>query len=311
MNNSKLSITIIAVLITTLTIPQAFAEREGDTYDGNTGTYTPLIEPTDCDTATQSDQCSVVDSANLPPYALAVINDQGGDILNPDECNFLLLTSGDPLDADVTLSTNRANPGCGLNPDGFATNDCVDVTVTPSDDSLVLAWSAEYPEYLASSFTDWDRIGETVSVSINDWVGAPSLVLNPAYGPDIIGSVTEGTIAGGSTVTLRVADSGDFILDTGKIVVPLSCLTDPKPPLLCGNSNVDPGEQCDDGNNVGGDGCSAICTFEGVVGGESLSIDNTTLLLAGAQANSVWILSALAVIGSVAFGALYITTKRN
>ena len=48
-----------------------------------------------------------------------------------------------------------------------------------------------------------------------------------------------------------------------------------------------------------------------VVGGELLPIDSTALLLAGAQTNAVWIISALAVIGSVAFGALYITTRRN
>lgn len=47
-----------------------------------------------------------------------------------------------------------------------------------------------------------------------------------------------------------------------------------------------------------------------LVGGELLSIDTTSLLVAGAQTNAVWILSALAVIGSVAFGALYLTTKR-
>ncbi len=48
-----------------------------------------------------------------------------------------------------------------------------------------------------------------------------------------------------------------------------------------------------------------------VVGGELLPIDTTALLLAGAQTNAVWILSALAVIGSIAFGALYVTTKKN
>ncbi len=47
------------------------------------------------------------------------------------------------------------------------------------------------------------------------------------------------------------------------------------------------------------------------VGGEFLSIDSTALILAGAQTNAVWIMSALAVIGSVAFGALYITSKKN
>lgn len=49
----------------------------------------------------------------------------------------------------------------------------------------------------------------------------------------------------------------------------------------------------------------------GVVGGEFLSIDTTALILAGAQTNAVWLLSALAVVGSVAFGALYITSKKN
>ena len=48
-----------------------------------------------------------------------------------------------------------------------------------------------------------------------------------------------------------------------------------------------------------------------VVGGEFLPIDSTALLLAGAQTNAVWILSALVVIGSRAFGALYITSKKN
>src|SRR5438105_3518080 len=30
-------------------------------------------------------------------------------------------------------------------------------------------------------------------------------------------------------------------------------------PLACGNSVIQPGEQCDDGNNTSGDGCSADC----------------------------------------------------
>ncbi len=59
---------------------------------------------------------------------------------------------------------------------------------------------------------------------------------------------------------------------------------------------------------TGVDSTGVACT---PVGGESFSIDTTALLLAGAQTNAVWIMSALAVIGSVAFGALYITSKKN
>jgi cysteine-rich repeat protein len=36
----------------------------------------------------------------------------------------------------------------------------------------------------------------------------------------------------------------------------------PPPPPYCGDGNVDEGEQCDDGNNVDGDGCSAECCIE-------------------------------------------------
>jgi cysteine-rich repeat protein len=32
---------------------------------------------------------------------------------------------------------------------------------------------------------------------------------------------------------------------------------------LCGDGALDPGEQCDDGNAAGGDGCSPLCQFEG------------------------------------------------
>ncbi len=35
---------------------------------------------------------------------------------------------------------------------------------------------------------------------------------------------------------------------------------------FCGNGTLDPGEQCDDGNLVGGDGCSPVCTTEAVCG---------------------------------------------
>jgi cysteine-rich repeat protein len=32
--------------------------------------------------------------------------------------------------------------------------------------------------------------------------------------------------------------------------------------LICGDSILDPGEQCDDGNLVAGDCCSPLCQFE-------------------------------------------------
>jgi len=51
--------------------------------------------------------------------------------------------------------------------------------------------------------------------------------------------------------------------------------------------------------------------FGSPVGGKLFPIDTTALLLAGIQTNALWIMSALAIIGSVAFGAVYITVKKN
>lgn len=36
----------------------------------------------------------------------------------------------------------------------------------------------------------------------------------------------------------------------------------PPPPPCCGDGTVDSGEECDDGNTTSGDGCSATCTIE-------------------------------------------------
>ena len=49
---------------------------------------------------------------------------------------------------------------------------------------------------------------------------------------------------------------------------PLGVTMYPENALLsfCGDNVVDPGEQCDDGNAVSGDGCSATCSLEGAAG---------------------------------------------
>ncbi len=60
----------------------------------------------------------------------------------------------------------------------------------------------------------------------------------------------------------------DIELEAGeeKIVNFINYYQEPPAPY-CGDGHLDPGEQCDDGNNVNGDGCSATCTTEGGGGG--------------------------------------------
>jgi len=68
---------------------------------------------------------------------------------------------------------------------------------------------------------------------------------------------------------------GDGVLDTheqcddGNAVdgdgCSATCLVE-IPPAVCGDHHVDTGEECDDGNTQSGDGCSANCATEGVGG---------------------------------------------
>ncbi|MEN8232640.1 MAG: DUF4215 domain-containing protein, partial [Thermodesulfobacteriota bacterium] len=39
------------------------------------------------------------------------------------------------------------------------------------------------------------------------------------------------------------------------------CTVTPPPAPVCGDGNVDAGEQCDDGNSTNGDGCESDCTI--------------------------------------------------
>jgi fibro-slime domain-containing protein len=59
-----------------------------------------------------------------------------------------------------------------------------------------------------------------------------------------------GTGKGGST-----GSGGRIIPDAGGVDIGNAAMT-------CGNSMLDPGEKCDDGNKVGGDGCTPLCQVE-------------------------------------------------
>lgn len=218
-------------------------------------------------------QCAWIDSSMLPPYAYDAIVSQGGNgsLLNGSCGNILILSSGNPLDNDNILSTNMSNDGCGLNPDGFPTFDCVTLSgFSALSDSSLVAISSEWPEFQFTTFTDWMMIQSglvQVNISINNWTNVSLL---PQYGPSSSGSVTLATLAASSSVDFRVADSGDAIYDTALIAVPNSCGNFGSG-LLCGNGIIDPGEQCD-GGNLGGQTCQSLG-----FGGGTLGCTNTCL----------------------------------
>ena len=217
-----------------------------------------------CDTALFPDQCGLFTSATLPPFVHDAIVKKGGVF---GAGNVLVLTSGDPNDADTEISTDMVHDGCGTNPDGWQTYDCnlLDNFV-PAEDSVVLALSSEWFEWYQTFYTDWMTISAggvpTVDVSINSWINNKVDIL--PYGPMDTGVVILTSLSKEKMVNFRVADSGDHIYDTAIVVAPATWFgavssTDQDKTLLCGDGKVDPGEECDDGNTVTDDGCSSIC----------------------------------------------------
>jgi len=61
--------------------------------------------------------------------------------------------------------------------------------------------------------------------------------------------------------------TGGTVTDGGRDAPPDRASVDvsidlPEPRTHCGDRHLDPGEACDDGNLVGGDGCSSLCQVE-------------------------------------------------
>ena len=219
---------------------------------------------TPCDNATHPGQCGWYDSSSLPPYVVdAILAKQG--VLGSG--NVLVLTSGDPGDPDSEISNDVGLAGCGTNPDGWQTYDCTLMdSFVPPQDSVVLALSSEWFEWYQTIFTDWTTIAgagvPTVDVSINSWINNKVDII--PYGPWETGVVILTSLGADKMVNFRVADSGDHIYDTAIVVVPATWFTalngsNTDPTLLCGNGALEPGEDCDDGNNFADDDCSTLC----------------------------------------------------
>lgn len=99
-------------------------------------------------------------------------------------------------------------------------------------------------------------------------VGSPSVqtfTLTPTSSAVFIDWLVDSSIC-------HVASCGDGVVDTneqcddGNNVDGDGCSSTCTVEAFCGDGTLDPTEQCDDGNNQSGDGCSSTCTSEG--GGE-------------------------------------------
>jgi cysteine-rich repeat protein len=107
---------------------------------------------------------------------------------------------------------------------------------------------------------------QLIATKLNIAAGAdPATVASDVASADaligalVVPPVGSGALATSATSTLvdafnayNTGDSGPGHCDDGG----------PPPTAVCGNGKVEPGEQCDDGNEIHGDGCSCECTYD-------------------------------------------------
>lgn len=137
-------------------------------------------------------------------------------------------------------------------------------SINPAGDDDVFAITNPGTTYLFLSVETYgptagncDLATDTV-VFILDGAGA-QLATNDQSGIANCSLVSDFVLAPGVTVYARVIDFQD------NSAIPSYHVNVRFDPIICGNGSGEVGEQCDDGNNANGDGCSATCTIEGAV----------------------------------------------
>src|SRR5262249_48335918 len=116
--------------------------------------------------------------------------------------------------------------------------------------------------------------------------GSMEAIDNEGYSPDIV-DPTSGAVVGhvdtpGSVLLMPTSGSPLVVYVPGTAPNGTSgYVTLLPPPFTCGHGVLEPGEQCDDGNAIDGDGCDSNCTPTGcgngvVTAGEICDDGNTT-----------------------------------
>jgi cysteine-rich repeat protein len=133
-----------------------------------------------------------------------------------------------------------------------------------SSDPLIMFDVEEGGEYslLTEYFGPFDR--NDCPEEINDLVYEYRVFISCSNCGD--GVVDERLVDAGDGKTVKAEDCDDGDNDNFNNNDAEGCSATCRKPF-CGDSNVDPGEACDDGNLISGDGCSATCQGEAGEGG--------------------------------------------
>jgi len=178
--------------------------------------------------------------------------------------------SGCKLDL-VSVALHELGHGLGF----FSTVDTqTGAKLNGFDDAFMRFLEDQTTGKLYPAMTDADRVAASTSGNNLQWVG-PRVVAATGSKTAGIGPMghaemyAPATLSGSSVSHWNTSMTPQELLEPFYSVplhdpgLAVEALVDEGWTLLtCGDGLVDPGEQCDDGNRVSGDGCSASCTVE-------------------------------------------------
>ncbi|MGB5213658.1 MAG: DUF4215 domain-containing protein, partial [Anderseniella sp.] len=247
-------------------------------------------EACDDGNTTNGDGCSATCEIEPPPVCGDGKINPGevcddGNTLDGDGCSaFCAFESGTDLTQTGTIIARIMSPGGGGNKDPEVIRDGDKPPVGNSQSSR------QYDTYSGGDFASEDWIGYeyvtdqlfgqmifqegknfsdggyfiSLSVQVRQggiWVDAPGLVISPTY------AVNDGVhfntyvldfdpIVGDAIRIYGEPGGAKYFTSYGEVEVFTATV------ILCGNGVLDSGEQCDDGNQASGDGCSVACLNE-------------------------------------------------
>jgi len=222
------------------------ANAAGTTYDG----ATPLLTAaTPITPGAHSLYLSIFDQGDRQLDSAVFLDRLALVMTGPGGCQ-----AGTALvSATKTTSTPAVLPG-GLVQYAITINNpnAVGVTLDTITDMLPAGFS-----YVPGSTTGVTTSDPGISGQDLTWSGPFALPASSSISLQFnaIASVTPGDYFNNAAAT----GSGVAVVPTGDTA---QVTVNPAPPL-CGNGSLDPGEQCDDGNVIDGDGCDSNCTLTG------------------------------------------------
>jgi cysteine-rich repeat protein len=165
-------------------------------------------------------------------------------------------------DGAVAVATNDFSAADANGP--FTTDTLIAAAINPVGDDDVFTVSNPEPGYAVLSLETYGPIPGACDLPTNTVIEVRTstnmlITSNDEGGINSCSLINNLILLPGITIYVRVIDLGD------NTMIPAYHLHVRIDPVFCGDGVVGPGEQCDDGGLVSGDGCSATCVAEAAI----------------------------------------------